>query len=75
MKEFKFVSDDSFQFVSKLAANPAEVFTAVGDWYDNGYAIIDESSKLFILSIEEVVDRLISGDYIIVSEENATVAH
>ena len=58
MKQFTIKSAESFTFTSKWAADEDEVFTAIPDWYNEGYVVIDESERVFIIPLDLMEERL-----------------
>ena len=65
MKQFTIKSTKSFTFTSKWAKDEDEVFTAIPDWYEKGYVVIDESERVFILSLDVMTEELKQGVFTI----------
>ena len=58
MKQFTIKSAESFTFTSKWAANIGEVFTAIPDLYKEGYVVIGESERVYIIPLYVMAERL-----------------
>ena len=71
MNTFTINASNSFKFISSVAANPEEVFTAFMDWYETGYIVIDSKNRSFILSEEAVESRLNDGTFKMVDDTSA----
>ena len=58
MKQFTIKSAESFTFTSKWAANIGEVFTAIPDLYEEGYVVIGESERVYIIPLDVMEENL-----------------